>query len=215
VSDESARNAAYRVTDAESVIQALAGQILVRYLSQHQLLELLGESRETLSAQFQAQLQQQLDRFSTGVEVLAISIEAIHPPPGAARAYHDVQAAEVRAGTHVAESRGSAVRSQQAAAQQAVSARNDATAAAAERVDEAHTASVLSEGDRRAYAKDGAAFLLERWFDDLVKALTKPKVVIVDHRLKDSEVPTLDLRTTTTAATPGTPQEGPIFQDDQ
>jgi regulator of protease activity HflC (stomatin/prohibitin superfamily) len=194
MSDEAARDAAYRVGNAEAFIQALSGQILVRYLSQHKLLELLGESRENLSADFQARLQQELDKFSTGVEVLAISIEAIHPPPGAASAYHDVQAAQIRAGTHIAESRGSAVRTQEQTQQQASSQRNQATAVAAERIGQAQAASVLFGGDQRAYAKDGDAFLLERWFGDLTKALGKSDVVIIDHRLKGQEAPTFDMR---------------------
>jgi regulator of protease activity HflC (stomatin/prohibitin superfamily) len=193
-SDEAARDAAYRVADAEAFIQALSGQILVRYLSQHQLLELLGESREGLSADFQARLQQELDKFATGVEILTISIEAIHPPPGAANAYHDVQAAQIRAGTHVAESHGSAVRSQEQSQQLALGERNKAAAVAAELVGQAQTASVLFDGDRRAYAKDSEAFLLERWLDSLTKALGKSDVLIMDHRLKGQEAPTLDMR---------------------
>ena len=193
-SDEAARDAAYRVADAEAFIQALSGQILVRYLSQHKLLELLGESREGLSADFQARLQQELDKFATGVEILTISIEAIHPPPGAANAYHDVQAAQIRAGTHVAESLGSAARSREQSQQQSVGDRDKAAAVAAERVAEARTASVLFRGDRRAYAKDSEAFLLERWLGVLAKALGKSEVLIVDHRLKGQEAPTLDMR---------------------
>ena len=197
--DEAARNAAYRIVDAEALIQALSGQILVRYLSQHQLLELLGESRESLSADFQTKLQAELDKFAAGVEILTISIEAIHPPPGAASAYHDVQAAEIRAGTHVAESRGNAARSQEQAQQSAVGVRNEATAAAAERVNQASTASVLFGGDRQAYAKDGEAFLLERWFDDLTKAFKNGEFLIIDHRLKGQESPTLDMRSLSAA----------------
>src|SRR4029077_15842389 len=84
LSDEAARNAAYRVDNPDELIQALSGQILVRYLSQNTLLNLLGQSRETFSTEFQAALQKQLDGFSAGIEVLAISVEAIHPPPEAA-----------------------------------------------------------------------------------------------------------------------------------
>ncbi|HVT34223.1 MAG TPA: SPFH domain-containing protein [Nevskiaceae bacterium] len=195
LSDEAARNALYRVTNVEDVIQALSGQILVRYLAQHQLLELLGESRETLSADFRTRLQQELDLFHSGVDVLAISIEAIHPPPGAASAYHDVQAAEIRAGTHVAGSLGNAARTQQGSQTLATRARNDAKAAAVERVDQARITSTLFGGDLQSYVKDGDAFLLERWLDNLAAGLAKTKVVIIDHRLKDSEVPTVDLRT--------------------
>ena len=194
VSDDAARNSAYRVADPEEFIQALSGQILVRYLSQNTLLSLLGQSRESFSREFQTALQQQLDKFSTGIEVLAISIEAIHPPPQAASAYHDVQAAEIRAATRVAESRGDAARSQKVAELEGKGYRNDATAAAAELVGQAKTASVLFGGDRQAYSKNGNVFLLERWFDNLTKALEKSEYVVVDHRLNGQDIPTLDMR---------------------
>jgi regulator of protease activity HflC (stomatin/prohibitin superfamily) len=194
LTDDAARNAAYRVTNPEELIQALSGQILVRYLSQNTLLSLLGQSRESFASQFQTELQQQLDRFNTGLQVLAISIEAIHPPPEAAAAYHDVQAAEIRAGIHVAESKGDAARAQKFAQMQATTAEAEASAAAAEVVGQAQTASTLFGGDREAYAKNGNVFLLERWFDNLNTALGKSEFIIIDHRLSGQDIPTLDLR---------------------
>jgi len=194
LSDEAARNAAYQVTDPEGLIQALSGQLLVRYLSHNTLLNLLGQSRETFSGEFRADLQKQLDQFQSGIEVMTISVEAIHPPPEAAGAYHDVQAAEIRAATHVAESRGDAARTQKFAELEANGNQNSAIATAGEVVGDAQTASVLFGGDREAYAKNGPPFLLERWFDNLNKALGKSEYVVIDHRLNGQDVPTLDLR---------------------
>jgi regulator of protease activity HflC (stomatin/prohibitin superfamily) len=215
LSDDAARDAAYRVTDPQELIQALSGQILVRYLAQNQLLDLLGKSRETFAAEFQTALQKQLDSFSAGIDVLQISIEAIHPPPEAAAAYHDVQAAEIRAVTHVAESRGDAARTQKFAKLQANGYQNSAIGGAAEAVGTAQTASVLFGGDRKAFAKSGNAFLLERWFDNLNKALEKSEYVVIDHRLNGQDVPTLDLRNLaavppneTTVPATTTPQPG-------
>jgi regulator of protease activity HflC (stomatin/prohibitin superfamily) len=201
LSDDAARASAYRVADPEELIQALSGQILVRYLSQNTLLDLLGRSRESFSSEFQAALQKQLDSFATGIEVLSISIEAIHPPPEAASAYHDVQAAEIRAATHIAQSRGDAARSQKVAELEGKGYRNDAAAAAAELVGQAKTASVLFGGDRQAYASNGSVFLLERWFDNLNNALQKSEYVVVDHRLNGQDIPTLDMRNLATLST--------------
>ena len=200
LSDEAATNAAYRITDTDELIQALSGQLLVRYLSRNTLLNLLGQSRETFSKDFQTALQKQLDDLSAGIEVLAISIEAIHPPPGAASAYHDVQAAEIRANAHISQSRGDAARSQKFAELEANSDHNNAIAAASELVGEAQTASVLFGGDRQAYGRNANAFLLERWFDNLSKALAKSEFVVIDHRLNGQDVPTLDLRNMTVLA---------------
>jgi regulator of protease activity HflC (stomatin/prohibitin superfamily) len=194
LSDEAARNAAYRVDNPDELIQALSGQILVRYLSQNTLLNLLGQSRETFSTEFQAALQKQLDGFSAGIEVLAISVEAIHPPPEAASAYHDVQAAEIRANAQISFSRGDAATTAKLAEQNALKDRNEALAAASELVGQAQAAGVLFGGDRQAFSRNGNAFLLERWFGNLTQALGKSEFVVIDHRLNGQDVPTLDLR---------------------
>lgn len=198
--DEAARNAAYRVTSPEDLIQALSGQILVRYLSQNTLLNLLGKSRDAFSGQFQAELQKQLDTLSTGLQVLAISVEAIHPPPQAAPAYHDVQAAEIRAGIRVAESKGDAIRATEFAQMESTTDVAEATAKAAELVGQAQTAGTVFGGDREAYARNGNVFLLERWFNNLNSALGKSEFIVIDHRLNGQEVPTLDLRDLSAAA---------------
>jgi regulator of protease activity HflC (stomatin/prohibitin superfamily) len=193
-SDDAARNAAYRIDGPDELIQALSGQILVRYLSENTLLDLLGKSRETFSTDFQAALQKQLDGLSAGIEVLAISVEAIHPPPAAASAYHDVQAAEIRATAQISYSRGDAASTVKMAEQRALEDRNEGLAAAAKLVGEAQTSAVLFGGDRQAFGKNGKAFLFERWFGNLTRALGESEFVIIDHRLRGQEVPTLDLR---------------------
>ena len=194
LSEQAARSAAYRVTDIDELIQAVSGQLLVQYFTHNTLLDLLGRSRETFTAQFRSALQAQLDHFSTGIEAIGVSVEAIHPPPGAADAYHNVQAAEIAATTQISLRRGDATRSLNLAQQQAVAARNEASAAAAERLGEAQAQSVLFAGDRQAYAHGGYPFLFERWLDDLVKGLAASPFVVIDHRLTPQSMPALDLR---------------------
>ena len=67
-------------------------------------------------------------------------------------------------------------------------------AAAEERTAAARTAAELFGGDQKAYAADGEAFLMERWFEDLKKALQDPGLLLIDHRLKGQASPTFDLR---------------------
>ena len=194
LTDSSARAAAYRVTDIDALIQALSGQLLVRYFTRNTLLDLLGQSRESFSKQFQTALQAQLDQFATGVEAIGVSVEAIHPPPGAASAYHDVQAAEIIATTRISVRRGEATRSLKAAQRLAGADHNEAAAAAAERVADAQSQATLFSADRAAYAQDGYPFLFERWLDDLMKGLADSRVVLIDHRLAPQSIPALDLR---------------------
>jgi len=194
LSEEAARAAAYRVTGIDDLIQALSGQLLVRYFTHNTLLDLLGQSRESFTKQFQAALQEQLDRFGTGVEAIGVSVEAIHPPPGAANAYHDVQASEIIATTQISLRRGESSRTLKSAQRLAGADRNEAVSAAAERVADAQSQSVLFASDRQAYAQDGYPFLLERWLDDVAKGLAGSRLVLIDHRLAPQNIPALDLR---------------------
>jgi regulator of protease activity HflC (stomatin/prohibitin superfamily) len=194
LADAAARDAAYQVTDIDALIQALSGQILVRYFSNNTLLDLLGKSRETFTRQFQMTLQAQLDRLSTGVEAIGVSVEAIHPPPGAASAYHDVQAAEIRANTQISVQRGEASRAMGSAAQAAGQTRDQARAAAAELLGQAQSESIVFVGDQQAYAQAGYPFLLERWLDNLTRALGQSSFILIDHRLSGASMPVLDLR---------------------
>jgi regulator of protease activity HflC (stomatin/prohibitin superfamily) len=213
LTEAAARDAAYRVTDIDELIQALSGQLLVRYFSSNTLLDLLGRSRETFTQQFQTALQAELDHFSTGVEAIGVSVEAIHPPPGAATAYHGVQAAEIRANTRISVRRGDATRSLMVAQQTVIEDRDAAVAAAAERVGQAQGQSVVFAGDKQAYAQDGYPFLLERWLTTLSRGLGQSQVVLIDHRLNAQSMPALDLRNLRgVASNEGVPATPPTAQ---
>ncbi len=53
-------------------------------------------------------VQKDMDALNSGVEILAVIVEAIHPPAGASNAFHGVQAAQISAEALVARERGKA-----------------------------------------------------------------------------------------------------------
>lgn len=192
--DAGALAAAYRVADPPALIRAAAGRMLVQHFSRYTLPEVLGENRADFVASFRTELQQRLQRLQAGIDIIAVVVEAIHPPPEAARAYHNVQAAEIRADALVSQSRGKAELALGQAGQQADALLDGARADAAEQVDRAQAASTLFGGDRLAYQRGGQAFLLERWLSHLDNDLAHAPLVIVDHRLDGTLAPTIDLR---------------------
>jgi regulator of protease activity HflC (stomatin/prohibitin superfamily) len=194
LTDADAMNAAYRVADPEILIKASTGQLLVRYFARYTLADVLGQNREAFANEFRVSLQEQLDRMSSGIEAIAVVIEAIHPPAGAASAYHNVQAAEILANSQIAVQRASAIHSIKSAQQGAMEDRNKATAAAAELVTQANSESTLFDADRQARQRDGEAFLMERRFERLGSGLLKSESIVVDHRLGGPNGPVIDLR---------------------
>ena len=197
LTDADALNAAYRVADPEILIKASTGQLLVRYFARYTLPDVLGQSRDAFTKDFRSALQDQLDRLSSGIEAIAVVVEAIHPPAGAASAYHNVQAAEILANSQIAVQRASAIHSIKSAQQGAMEDRNKATAAAAELVTQARSESTLFNADREARQRDGEAFLFERRSERLASGLAKSESIVVDHRLRGQNGPVIDLRSFT------------------
>jgi regulator of protease activity HflC (stomatin/prohibitin superfamily) len=194
LTDADAMSSAYRVADPETLIKASTGQLLVRYFARYTLAEVLGQNREVFATEFRVALQAQLDRLSSGIEAIAVVIEAIHPPAGAASSYRNVQAAQILANSQISVQRASAIHSIKSAQQGAMEDRNKAAAAAAELVTRASSESVLFDADREARQRDGEAFLSERRFERLATGLAKSESIVVDHRLNGQNGPIIDLR---------------------
>jgi regulator of protease activity HflC (stomatin/prohibitin superfamily) len=211
LTDAAATFAAYRVADPETLITALTGQLLVRYFARYTLPQVLGQSRDAFTTDFRVALQEQLDQLSSGIEAIAVVVEAIHPPVGAASAYHNVQAAEILANSQIAVQRASAIHSIKSAQQGAMEDRNKATASAAELVTQARSEGTLFDADRQARERDGEAFLFERRSERLASGLAKSETIVVDHRLKGQNGPVIDLRSFGGGGTPQAARRDVVF----
>jgi regulator of protease activity HflC (stomatin/prohibitin superfamily) len=192
--DADARDALYREADPDSLVQSLAGRLLIRFFATHTLSSVLGQNHGVIADDMQARLQTALDQIGSGIEIVAVIIEAIHPPSGAATAYRNVQAAEIEATTSIATERGRAQTTESVAHLDAHDATDDATAWAAETVNSAQVDLTDIAADDRPYRAAARPFLLERYFSDLKAALANVPLEIVDHRLSDTSLPTIDLR---------------------
>ena len=194
LSDDSALAAVYNVSSPETMVRASAGRMLARYFARYTIADVLGQNREAFIGGFQRELQARLAALNTGIEVMAVVVEAIHPPSGAAASYQGVQAAAIRAQVLIATARANAVTVVKQAQQTATTTRDEAAAAAAENVDAAKTATALFAGDRQAYAIGGASFVFERRLEHLNKALAKLPLTVIDHRISRDDALTLDQR---------------------
>lgn len=91
--DADALNSLYQTDSLPITIQRIARQVLTQYFAHQQLDMLLNEQRSTMAHELNQQIQQRLSQLHIGVELLSTHIESIHPPAGAANAYHAVQGA--------------------------------------------------------------------------------------------------------------------------
>lgn len=203
LTDQAAVAATYNSADVPTLIRSTASRILVHDFASRTLDGLLGEDRVGLGEEIGRAVQSDLQQLNSGVEILATVVEAIHPPAGAANAYHSVQAAQIGAQALISRERGAAAEASNQAQLQASLARDQASANARETSATAQAADLKFTAEQKAYASAGQAFVLEQYLGQLSQGLSKAKLLVLDHRLGgSSNAPTIDLRTFTLPADP-------------
>ena len=207
LSDRAAIAATYHSNDVPTLIRSTASRILVHDFASRTLDGVLGEQRSALADDIGRAVQADLDTLDSGVEILATVVEAIHPPAGAANAYHGVQAAQISAQALIARERGAASEQTNVAQLQASVALDQAHALAREVNATAQTADLRFGAEQKAYASAGHGFLLEQYLSQLSLGLNNARLLILDHRLGGSSAPTLDLRSFTLPADPVAPRK--------
>ena len=194
LTDDAALRAAYASANPETLVRGAAGRAVADYFVGRTLDQVLGADRAAMAEALRANLQAALDRAGSGLDAVAVVIEAVHPPAGAADAYHNVRAAEIAAQTSIAVERGAAATVHAQSLQYAFDQTASATADAAETVAAAKTAHLRFTADQEAATAGGKSFLLERYFSALTTALGKAPKTIIDHRLNAPDAAVLDLR---------------------
>ncbi len=208
LTDEAAMAATYNSADVPKLIRSTASRVLVHDFASRTLDELLGDQRAGLAEDIGKAVQADLQQLNSGVEILATVVEAIHPPAGAANAYHAVQAAQISAQALIARERGAASAAANAAQLKASVARDQASANAREVLSVAQGADLRFSAEREGYARAGQAFLLEQYLTQLSVGLNKAKLLVLDHRIGGANnAPTIDLRTFTLPADPTAPRK--------
>jgi len=200
--DQAAMAATYNSADIPSLIRSTASRILVHDFASRTLDELLGEQRTDLAADIGDAVQRDLKKLDSGVEILATVVESIHPPAGAANAYHAVQAAQISAQALIARERGAAADQANLAQLHASIAHDQAAANSRETMATAQGADLRFSAEQQGYAKAGQAFLLEQYLSQLTQGMTHAKLLVLDHRLGGTSAPTIDLRSFTLPADP-------------
>ena len=204
MNDGAAMASLYHTDNMPVLIRSIANQVLVHDFSSRTLDSLLGSDQTRLAADIGRKVQSQLDHLNSGVELLATVIESIHPPAGAADAYHSVQAAQILAQSAIAGEKGQAAQQLNAAQQFARLAQDTASAQSHENLDQAQVMALRFNAENQAYQTGGQSFLTDRYFSQLILAMQQhPEVLIVDHRIGGGASPVLDLRNFTLPFTPG------------
>ncbi|MET0499368.1 MAG: protease modulator HflK [Steroidobacteraceae bacterium] len=198
--DAAALAATYNSADIPALIRSTASRVLVQDFASRTLDGVLGEKRLALAEAIRKAVQADLNTARSGVEILATLIEAVHPPAGAANAYHSVQAAQIKAQETISRERGRAAQQVNDAQLNASMLQDKSVASAREARANAEVVELRFAAERNAYSKAGKAFLTEQYLSQLGAGLSNAQIVILDHRLRAGQVPTIDLRPFAAAA---------------
>jgi regulator of protease activity HflC (stomatin/prohibitin superfamily) len=193
--DDAAMAATYHSADIPTLIRSTASRVLVRDFASRTLDGVLGEKRNVIASEIGRAVQADLDATNSGVEILATLLEQIHPPAGAANAYHGVQAALIKAEATIARERGRASNEVNDAQLKASMETDKAAATARESKARAEAVNLRFAAERNAYRTAGKAFLLEQYLSQLGQGLAGGRAIILDHRIAGNQAPTIDLRT--------------------
>ena len=194
LTSEGAMNAVYKTTDLSGLIRSTANRVLVDVFASRTLDGVLGEERRALARTIGDAVQRRLNDLESGVEMLSTVVEAIHPPAGAADAYHSVQAAQITSEAAISRERGQAAVAVNLARQDAKSAEDQATADAREILAAAQAVESRFAAEQEAFRASGNAFMFEYYLSQLSQGLSRNQTTIIDHRIGDAGAPTIDLR---------------------
>ncbi len=204
LSDEAALQSVYSVADPEALIKDAASRLVLRYFNSRTLETVLYARRENIAESLRDALSADLNSRRAGIDIVSVLIEEIHPPAGAAAAYHAVQAAEINASASISDEKGRAERTAGIAQQESHQLIAAATAHSAELREAASGDAYRFNAERRAYGDGGQSFILERQLADLKSALAQTPLTLLDHRLSAAQIPVMDMRGIGAAAAPPT-----------
>jgi len=92
----------------EKIMEAKAYELVTARTINTDLEDILSTNRETFSATLHEDLKASLNEVGSGIEVVSVVLESIHPPVEVAEVYHKFIAAEIRASKYLLDAQGTA-----------------------------------------------------------------------------------------------------------
>jgi regulator of protease activity HflC (stomatin/prohibitin superfamily) len=181
--DEDALAAHLAMVDVGDVLSRTARQWVQRVFAGSTPEQLLAKDRSDLAAAMGDHVQSALDHLGSGIEIVTISFEAIHPPIIAAEAFTARQVAEMEAQGLIANAQSQAAVKHATANAKATEILDTARGQAADITGQARTESTLFLAAVESHFAEPAAYELETRLDKLLDGTDRRRLVVLDHRL--------------------------------
>jgi regulator of protease activity HflC (stomatin/prohibitin superfamily) len=182
----------YRQSDIQRHVEKLAYRAICRIAASQDFIGWVADEREEVVAQFGRMMREAVEQADLGLEVVQVTIPAVHPPAEVARAYEAVVAALERKESLIHEGEQVSIRTRQVAR-----ARRAEILSAAEAYRYVERTVTEAEADLflvqlSAYERVPRVYMFRTYFNALEEALSRQKVFVVPETA--TEVQIIDLQ---------------------
>jgi membrane protease subunit HflK len=183
----------FNVRNQEKTVRDSAEAAMREIIGRNLIDDALTEGKDRIQNDAQALLQQLLDRYDAGIEVMTLKLQDVDPPDQVADAFKDVISAQQDRERLINESRGYANDVVPKARGQAAQLLNEADAYAQAKVNGAEGAAARFIALEQEYAKSADVTRTRLWLETLEDVLGRSNLLLMDESAGKQVVPYLPL----------------------
>jgi membrane protease subunit HflK len=183
----------FNVRDSEKTVRDAAEAAMREVIGRNQIDDALTEGKDRIQNDAQALLQQILESYAAGLEVVTLKLQDVDPPDQVADAFKDVISAQQDRERLINESRGYANDVVPKARGQAAQILNEADAYAQAKVREAEGAASRFNAVYAEYSKAREVTRTRLWLETMEDVLGRSELLLLDEAAAGQIVPYLPL----------------------
>ncbi|MEM7407420.1 MAG: SPFH domain-containing protein [Pseudomonadota bacterium] len=194
LNSKSSHLAVYRLADANKLVGQIGRRELIDLFNNRTAEDLIFANFSAFSQASHRAIQQRLNELNTGIDIVDVIFEAVHPPIDTAPTFHRVHGAAKESAASVDIVRAEAEQEQATAQIVAAQIHDQAKADAFSNAALARAERVAFLAERRAYANQQSVFTFERALQAFEQTFSDKNLIIVDPNISADQGLVLDLR---------------------
>ncbi|MBR5501232.1 MAG: hypothetical protein IKV74_06875, partial [Clostridia bacterium] len=172
----------------ERILEAKAYELTTKHTMNHDLATLLSVDREAFASSFKQELSALVEEANTGLEVVNIIMESIHPPVEVAAVYQRLIGAQAEAERIVLEAKGSSASSILRSESYAQITIDSAMIDYHKRISEANAALAEFMAAVEAYSEYPNAYVYQKYMNAMCSTYAGTKLILVGDNVDSSRI---------------------------
>ncbi|MEM7061219.1 MAG: SPFH domain-containing protein [Pseudomonadota bacterium] len=190
---DASRQATYHLADAKTLVAQIGRRELIDLFNNLTAEDLLFADFSEFARSGHRAVQDRLDALKTGIDIVDVIFEAVHPPIATASTFHRVHGAEKDSAVQVDIARAEAEQISATAQIAAARINGQATADAFSDTARARSERVVFAAERRAYEQQEKVFVFERALQVFENTFADKNLIIVDPEINAEQGFVVDL----------------------